>query len=193
MKFELPDLSRCCFCLPLRKGVIGFGYANFIYSAFMVGVYSYWLHSGAGGVLVVYHGAAAWGAAGEACVVVYVMEMLFNVLLLYGAHKQIPSYLRVFQYFGWGSLAAAALLLLLQLVTSTDRYRGVGVDVELMAVAFAGFTIQLYLLCLVRSLIRKLAEEATPHQYENQLHSITAADLKIDRTLDEGPARPVVY
>ncbi|KAH9645119.1 hypothetical protein HF086_005664 [Spodoptera exigua] len=45
MYCDWPTLGRCCFCMPLRRGILTFGYINLIFSAFMVGVYSYSVHT----------------------------------------------------------------------------------------------------------------------------------------------------
>ncbi|XP_073945965.1 uncharacterized protein [Choristoneura fumiferana] len=172
MYCDCPDFGRCCFCMPLRRGVLTFGYLNILFSLFMVGVYSYCIHEGSREPTLVYHGSVSMIAA-EACLFVYCVEIVFNALLLYGAHMKNVFYLKIFYYFAIVSTVASVLV---QLLDSSDMWFRIAL--ETVALTFAGLCLQLYLVILVRSLIKKLAVDGT-HVYENQLHQIVTGERKI--------------
>ncbi|CAK1583018.1 unnamed protein product [Parnassius mnemosyne] len=94
---EIPKLLRCCLCLPLRKGILIFGYINIIFSAFMVGLYSYSVHHDMG-LKMVYHGSKS-KLEDAVCVGIYCAEIVMNVSLVYGAHVPGEVY-----YWRWDAL-----------------------------------------------------------------------------------------
>ncbi|CAH2236578.1 uncharacterized protein LOC120631505 [Pararge aegeria] len=160
---EIPVFGRCCFCMPLRRGILTFGYLNILFAAFMVGVYSYSVHHSYY-MTMVFHGVAS-DIDSELGVAIYCADIIFSVVLLYGAHRQIIIYLKVFYYYTLCTLFATVLL---EVIACTQRY--FYLELELLPLFFAGLAIHVYLIFLVRSLLKKL--EISGHTYENQLHQI---------------------
>ncbi|CAH0726748.1 unnamed protein product, partial [Brenthis ino] len=168
---ELPQFARCCLCMPLRWGVLTFGYLNIIFSMFGLGVYSYSVHSEYG-VVLVYRGVAT-PAEAEICIALYCVDILFNVSLVYGAHKQIVSHLRIFYYY---TLTMTFAVVIMEIVSLTDmRYY---FEIELITFFLVGLCIHLYLLFLVRSLLQKMDNSGCA--YENQLHQFVNGELKVE-------------
>lgn len=173
MYCDWPLLGRCCFCLPLRQGVLTFGYINIFFCAFMIGVYSYSVHYGLF-VRPVYHGATA-NLPGEFGVALYCIELIFAVILIYGAHKKSIPYLKAYYYF---AITTAVSALFIQILNMTS-YIHFGIIIEMGLFTFAGMCTQLYLIILIRSLLKKLDTDG-PHLFDNPLQQIVSGDIKIE-------------
>ncbi|XP_026500900.2 uncharacterized protein LOC113404256 [Vanessa tameamea] len=168
---DIPEFGRCCFCMPLRKGILVFGYLNLLFSAFMVAVYSYSVHNNVG-ILLMYHGVPA-EMDDKLCIAIFCVDIMFNITLVYGAHKKIMSYLRIFYNYTIATIVAVVLLEIISIIDS-GRLEAL----ELMTLFFTGLCIHLYLLFLVRSLLKKM--DMSGHTYENQLHQFINGELKVD-------------
>ncbi|KAI5643293.1 hypothetical protein NE865_04711 [Phthorimaea operculella] len=171
---EIPDFGRCCFCMPLRRGVLVFGYLGVLFAAFMIGVYSYYVHYDVNDEkpLLFIKGVATNKATGF-CVAVYCFELIVNCLLVYGAHVKNILFLKIFYYYTVTTTVAA---LALQIVEFAEQNR----FFEILVFDFAVLCINLYLLFLVRSLFLKL-EKGSNHSYNNQLHTIVVGDEPVTR------------
>ncbi|KAJ2951540.1 hypothetical protein O0L34_g13689 [Tuta absoluta] len=165
---EIPDFGRCCFCLPLRRGVLVFGYLGVFFAAFMIGVYSYYVHYDMNdNPLLMIKGVFTEKATGF-CVAVYCFELVVNCLLVYGAHVKNILFLKIFYYYTVTTTLAA---LALQIVEFADNNR----VIEVLVFDFAVLCVNMYLLFLVRSLFLKL-EKGSSHSYNNQLHTIVLGE-----------------
>ncbi|XP_021184426.2 uncharacterized protein LOC110372188 [Helicoverpa armigera] len=171
MYCDWPTLGRCCFCMPLRRGVITFGYINLIFSAFMVGIYSYSVHADFG-LFAIYHGTSVGvSIPEEVCVFIYCVEVVFSAVLLYGAHKKLILYIKTYYYFAVTTTVASVLIQILDFAVSVSSRMGFYMVFEVLPLMFAALAIQIYLIILIRSLLKKM-EESGPHGYENQLQQI---------------------
>ncbi|CAH1637051.1 unnamed protein product [Spodoptera littoralis] len=171
MYCDWPTLGRCCFCMPLRRGILTFGYINLIFSAFMVGVYSYSVHTELG-LFAIYHGTTVGASVPEgACVFIYCVELIFTAILLYGTHKKLITYIRVYYYFALTTTVASCLVQILDFTIAVSTRVGLYMIFEVLPLMFASMSIQIYLIILIRSLLKKM-EQSGPHGYENQLQQI---------------------
>ncbi|CAB3227846.1 unnamed protein product [Arctia plantaginis] len=167
MYCDWPLLGRCCFCMPLRRGVLTFGYLNLLFSAFMVGVYSYSVHSEYG-LIAIYHGAN-FDIPSEFCVAIYCIELIFNGILIYGAHKKIVLHLKLYYYFSLMTIVATLLLQIIDFISAVSSRMRLHMFFEIGPLMFASTCIQVYLIILVRSLIRKMDISSAPNVYDNPL------------------------
>ncbi|CAG5043578.1 unnamed protein product [Parnassius apollo] len=170
---EIPKLLRCCFCLPLRKGVLIFGYINIIFSAFMIGMYSYSVHHDIGFTMM-YHGSTS-EVEDAVCVGIYCVEIVMNVLLVYGAHVRNLLFLKTFYYY---AIATALMTFIVEIISLTSTNH-IGLVIEMLALYVAGLCLHIYLIIVVRSLLIKL-EISDSHAYENQLQQIVSGELKVE-------------
>ncbi|XP_026332538.1 uncharacterized protein LOC113239673 [Hyposmocoma kahamanoa] len=172
MYCDIPDFGRCCLCLPLRKGILIFGYINVLYSAFMVGLYSYWVHHGdLKQSYIIFHGVTT-ETMSELILFIFCVDVVINCLLVYGAHQKVTSFLKVFYYYTIMTCIAAIMLEIIEAISYPARI------VQDLILSFAGLCIQLYLLLLVRSLLRKL-EIGNQHNFDNQLHNVVTGENTI--------------
>ncbi|XP_050663498.1 uncharacterized protein LOC126964438 [Leptidea sinapis] len=171
MLCEIPEFGRCCFCLPLRRGILTFGYVNSLISAFMIGVYSYTVYHGYG-LSLVFHGATSI-LEDEMCLVLYIFDFIFSVVLVYGAHKShIPS-LKTFKYYAITTVVTMFILELLNFTSASSSFMWV---LDLSGLFFAGLCLHVYLILLVRSFLKKLETPAV--SYENQLYQFVNHEIK---------------
>ncbi|KAG7302310.1 hypothetical protein JYU34_013806 [Plutella xylostella] len=176
MRFEWPSVTRCCCCLPLRIGVLVFGYLNLLFSLIMAGIYIMLIHDKKTHSVILYHGALSENLPKELSLCIYLLEIIFSVLLLYGAHRKIPVYIKSFFYFTISTLAAAVLLAIVEV--SINR-RALYFSTEVLVVLFSGLCVQVYLSVLVYSLLAK-TERAGPHHYENHLTQVVLGDFETE-------------
>ncbi|KAJ0176275.1 hypothetical protein K1T71_008449 [Dendrolimus kikuchii] len=174
MYCDWPVLGRCCFCLPLRRGVLTFAYINIFFAAFLLGVYSYSVNTGSRSILL-YHGQPSSIAPLEFCVALYCLEVIFNALLIYGVHTKATPYIKAYYYFAITTTVAGVVLQIIQMTNVTYF----GAIIEFVILILAGLSIQVYLIILVSSLLRKLQMDGS-HAYENQLHQIVSGEVKIE-------------
>ncbi|CAK1542927.1 unnamed protein product [Leptosia nina] len=171
---EVPDFGRCCLCLPLRKGILVFGYLNVLFSAFMTGVYSYSIHNSYNSTILVYHGSMST-VEDKACLIFYLFDFVFALVLVYGGHTKIIKYLKAFYYYAVTTLLATLVLQIVGLCSSRYPF---GMILETSGLFLFGLSLHLYLILLVRSLLNKL--ERSGHTYENQLHQIVNGEIKVE-------------
>ncbi|XP_075977238.1 uncharacterized protein LOC142977306 [Anticarsia gemmatalis] len=167
MYCDFPSLGRCCFCMPLRRGILTFGYINLFFSAFLVGIYSYSVHTSYG-LFAVYHGASLDMPA-ELCVAIYCLELVFNAVLIYGAHRKLMSYIKAYYYFALTTIVATVLVQIIDFATALNNGMRFYTFFEIGPLLLAALCIQIYLIVLVRSLIRKMEIQSGPNVYDNPL------------------------
>lgn len=169
MYCDWPVLGRCCFCMPLRRGILTFAYLNLFFSSFMMGVYSYSIHTDYG-LFGIYHGASV-NIPAEICVALYCLELVFDVILIYGTHKKLMNYIKIYYYFALVTIVASFLMQLIELTGSIANHR-IHIFFEIGPLMFASICIQIYLIILIRSLLQKMNVSSGPNIYDNPLQQI---------------------
>ncbi|XP_045774128.1 uncharacterized protein LOC123873351 [Maniola jurtina] len=169
MYCELPKLTRCCFCMPLRRGLLIFGYLNILYSAIGVIVYSARIHLDEQIVSIAYDDIDVLDVYMNDAL--YCIDIAFNLVLIYGAHRQIVRCLKIFYYYTLAT-SLAMVILAIYFIYSRPYY-----ITEYVTLSFTRCCLYIYLIILVRSLIEKL-ENTSGLTYENQLQEIVAGEIK---------------
>ncbi|XP_045774126.1 uncharacterized protein LOC123873350 [Maniola jurtina] len=176
MYFELPKLTRCCFCMPLRRGLLTIGYINLFFST--IGVVVYWtpIQMHVDLPSFAYDDLDALG--GEINAVVYFIDLVFSVILVYGAHKQIARWLKAYYYYSLATFVMM-IILFLRYIYETPRYTE-----EDVAMSATRWCIYFYLILLVRSFLEKL-ENKSGLTYDNQVEEVVIGDgeMKKDKTI----------
>ncbi|CAH0726750.1 unnamed protein product, partial [Brenthis ino] len=172
MVCQLPYFGKCCFCMPLRKGVLAFGYLNIIFSMYILGICSYAIHYDFDIVLL--YRDAPTRAEADMCIAINCVDILFNLLLVYGAHKQNVICLKIFYYYIISTTVALVIVELVTVIALESTY-----ELELTIFFLIEQCINIYLLLLVRSLLHKM--DKLGRAYENQLQQMIDGELK-----DEG-------
>ncbi|CAG5043584.1 unnamed protein product [Parnassius apollo] len=161
MQLEIPECRRCCCFIPLRYGIIVFGYLNLIFSLLILGL-EIWLvtidrkmeHT-----VALYRGASfitqAW-----LTITLYLLEAIFDVVLLVGAHLKNPSLLRVYYYYGITTTSAIASLVIFLTVKHYEALYDWNTALFEGCFIFSGFALQIYLLLLIRTELKKLKQNS---------------------------------
>ncbi|CAK1542928.1 unnamed protein product [Leptosia nina] len=158
MRFDLPECGRCCFCLPLRKGVLTYGYICLIFTIFLIAVELYLGYDDLSGMtLVAYHGNSFFSRVWLA-LLLYSIDGAFTIVLLVGAHTKRVLLLTI--YFYYGITTTLATFLTISLIDydllNRDPYF---MALEITFILFA-LTLHIYMLCLVRNMIKKLRQNS---------------------------------
>ncbi|KAG7306294.1 hypothetical protein JYU34_008894 [Plutella xylostella] len=166
MRFEWPTVTRCCFCFPLRRGIITFGYVTLVESLLMVAVQSYLVHDGSAYLGFESNSIIDYLPA-EVCLTIYLIRLVFNALLLYGAHKQELIYIKIFFYYSIVETVSLVVMVVLECTRIHWRF----VIISAMFSFFATMCMQVYLLILIYSLLCKV-RGAGRHECENHITGV---------------------
>ncbi|XP_035437496.1 uncharacterized protein LOC118267544 [Spodoptera frugiperda] len=162
MRTELPTCRRCCFCLPLRYGLLSWGYFRFVISGmFLVG-----LTIGFVGLVTA---EDSYRELGSIIVVGILLlstltDFVLNFLFILGGHKKDVRLLKSYYVY---SIVLCVLTILLGTTSSVHTvmiFKMTSFDLSFffwviladMASFIAQVLIQIYFLLLVRSEIIKL-------------------------------------
>ncbi|XP_032518449.2 uncharacterized protein LOC116770919 [Danaus plexippus] len=155
MRVEIPECKRCCCCLPLRHGILIFGYLNLLFSLFVVALeialnikYMYTPYT-----MAMYKGVSFYSQVWFA-LVLYIAEIVFNIVLLVGAHTKKTKLLRVFYYYGITTTLASLVTFIV--VRQDNMMHHWAYYIVEGSFVICGLSIQAYLLLLVRSELLKL-------------------------------------
>ncbi|XP_063365148.1 uncharacterized protein LOC134653686 [Cydia amplana] len=90
MRREAPGFKRCCFCIPLRRGLITWGYLKLIITAAYI-------------LIIAHEAGTQFSAKGLAIVLALlsflVTNMVFTITFVIGAHKKNYKLLRLYYSF----------------------------------------------------------------------------------------------
>ncbi|XP_045774124.1 uncharacterized protein LOC123873348 [Maniola jurtina] len=162
MRLEIPECRRCCCCLPLRRGVLVFGYLNLVFSVFIVVIET--LDAFEGVFLnhtVMFRGvhfyAHVWFAA-----VLYLTEIAFNIVLLVGAHMKRTDLMRAYYYYGITTTLASLITFFVLWLNSVNTCTACYWSFYIVQTGFVlcGVGIQVYLLLLIRSELLKIRQNS---------------------------------
>ncbi|XP_069360033.1 uncharacterized protein [Maniola hyperantus] len=110
--------------------------------------------------------------------VVYIIDVVFSFILIYGTHKQIASCLKAYYYY---TLATFLMMIILTLryIFMVPQF-----TVEEVAVSTTRWCIYFYLILLVRSYLEKL-ENKSGLTNDNQVEEVVNGDgeVKKDNTI----------
>ncbi|XP_049875218.1 uncharacterized protein LOC126373208 [Pectinophora gossypiella] len=182
MRFEVPEFKKCCCCVPLRYGLLAWGYLKLLIGLSLLLV-----------VLIaafnMRHNIPELIAFWVFVIFVCLLDISFNIVFIVGAHTKNYKLLRVFYYATIVGVVAYFLLFLvyflIQLIALTQadtaaelhNYRITVLLVEEIAEVCVNIALDCYLLLLTRSEILKL-QRSCRFQFTNN-----AADAEIQYNL----------
>ncbi|CAH2236576.1 uncharacterized protein LOC120631559 [Pararge aegeria] len=181
MHLEIPECKRCCFCVPLRHGVLIFGYLHFAFTIFIVAVEIWVFSTGE----VTYHTITLFRGAHMyihylVAVGLHVAEIIFNIVLLVGAHMKKPQLLRAYYYYGITTTVASFVTFVVLWLRLTCRHCYFMDYLIEVAFLVTGIGIQIYLLLLIRSELLKIRKN-------NHLCYVNhASEMVVDAPLQSG-------
>uniref|UniRef100_A0A2A4JJZ4 Uncharacterized protein n=1 Tax=Heliothis virescens TaxID=7102 RepID=A0A2A4JJZ4_HELVI len=164
MKREIPVCTRCCFCLPLRRGLLAWGYIKiiadiiFILMMLYVVIIVVW-------IIMAFTGGSIWAAMctevimGVIGIVVCLVDIAMTVVFIVGGHKKNVKLIRVFYIHSIVLCVVSAILstltILLHLIYSTS-IQHVETMVMNATTCLGILVLQCYFVFLIRSEIIKL-------------------------------------
>ncbi|CAH2041668.1 unnamed protein product, partial [Iphiclides podalirius] len=184
MQLEIPECRRCFCCLPLRCGIIAFGYLYLIFSLFVLSLETWLAVTGVTSThtMALYRGVSFYTQLWF-FMLLYVIEAVFSIVLLIGAHGKKPRLLRVYFYYGI-TTTLASLVTLLSLAHHYANAHWANSVLE-GSLAFCGFALQAYLLLLIRTELKKLRQNS-------QISFINhVAEVVVDVPRDEEAGNPL--
>nr|XP_053619321.1 uncharacterized protein LOC128680300 [Plodia interpunctella] len=158
MYCELPEFRRCCFCLPLRRGVLTLAYVNI---ALCIMVTFLTLNFGSADFRIL---SSYSEMPYELNVTLFILDIIVTIILVVGLHMKRELLARIYYYFMIFSLCSSVLLTIIDVVLMKYAH------FKMLAVFNLMFSlvINFYLLLLVRSLVKKL-QVSSGNTFGNQL------------------------
>ncbi|CAK1549688.1 unnamed protein product [Leptosia nina] len=162
---KIAEVNRCCFCVPLRPGIIIFAYINIIFLAIAV---TCLFISTEQQKISITRDSSVEVLTSTILYSILGMGLILNILLLVAAYQKDISMLRLYNYYAVATSLAALvptffLLSRRMYIDSTTSFLALG--------------LQFYVVMLVRSEVVKLEEK----QYRNteDYHENTRPDINI--------------
>ncbi|XP_028031986.1 uncharacterized protein LOC114244392 [Bombyx mandarina] len=183
MRLEIPELTRCCFFVPLRYGIMIFGYLNLLFAGFICGAYIHYLNKNAenvtmiSDVIIIYKGVGFFAHV-WLTFFLYFVEVIFCGILLVGVHMKRPFLIQLFYYYSIATILASIAIFIIDISINTPM-QFIPLD---YATIFCGFVIQIYLILLVRSELSKLRY----HGDINYVNHVPNIEVQLNR--GEGPS-----
>ncbi|XP_061717828.1 uncharacterized protein LOC133525550 isoform X3 [Cydia pomonella] len=174
---EAPEFKRCCFCLPLRRGLIAWGYVKvglailmLIYTSLMLHFWAYYGLRFFSADLVIYIFISACS----------IIDILFNIVFIVAGHKKSIKLLKVSYVYNMVWLGLLTLGTCLILYSDIDFIHKIWPYVEnhmyIMLEVLTGsglaislIFIQIYVILLIRSELRKLQNQTIEMQFTNHV------------------------
>nr|XP_049700644.1 uncharacterized protein LOC126055453 [Helicoverpa armigera] len=167
MRGEIPQCTRCCFCLPLRYGLLAWGYFKMIADALLISLMLYQVIS----LIIVFSENEISDvtmvkidlAIMSAILLLFVPDFLITIMFIVGGHKREVKPIRAFYYYSMGIWIATLFTILVGSVRIVNwASRGMTIiSLESLLITFSVFfvvlVVQSYLLLLLRSEIIKLS------------------------------------
>ncbi|XP_045536939.1 uncharacterized protein LOC123721651 [Papilio machaon] len=170
---DIPNLTRCCLCLPLRYGLLVWSYIKLIATIVIFGMILIWIPMLVF-VLLLGRDGAIIIAFFVLNLVMLLFDIIFNIAFIVGLHKKNTTLIRI--YWRYGIAYAVALIIFFLLVGGfLISKNSMPVDenlIESIAVFASGVTailiIHTYIMLLIRSELRKLKSD-THFKFENHV------------------------
>ncbi|CAH0726477.1 unnamed protein product, partial [Brenthis ino] len=163
MHVKVPDVNRCCFCLPLRPGIILFAYLNIIFSVVSV-------------TCMIITTEMQRPVVREASVEVMICTVLFsifgmgiilNFLLLVAGYQKDITMLRLYNYYAVATTLAASV--------PTCFLMSKKMFVEVIIALFI-IAMQCYVIVLVRSEVVKLENKEKMVEHARVQENVDISD-----------------
>lgn len=169
MKVDLPEFKRCCCCLPLRYGLLAWGYIKLMISLaiFVVVTYTVVIYII---LMVAFHSTMILPHTMMAIFfdMILLVDIALTIVFLVGGHTKTPRLLRVFYIYSFVFLCISTLLFMISTGfelyyirhytrSSREGYVPFGFVVQSkLIIGLTNIGIQVYVTLLTRSEINKL-------------------------------------
>ncbi|XP_073945967.1 uncharacterized protein [Choristoneura fumiferana] len=200
LRREAPVFKRCCFCIPLRRGLIGWGYAKLLLNILTICYIIFIM------LLVFFFLPIKYISIYIAVVVSIMIDVAFTGLLIIACHKKNFKLLRIsyiysivwltlYMMFGAYGLTSGAI----RMVSMWNYYKShkfLIIDlVATSAFVFASMFLQVYVILLTRSEAIKLHNQSLEMQFVNnaaeaEARCVPAEQRKTEPYTDEKYSAP---
>ncbi|CAH2234009.1 jg9911 [Pararge aegeria aegeria] len=172
MYVKVPDVNHCCFCLPLRPGIILFAYINILFS--ILAVTCLIITTELQRATITRDASSVEAITSTILFSILGMGIILNILLLVAGYQKDISMLRLYNYYA----VATALAALIPSAFLLSREMFIEVTIALAAIAM-----QCYVIVLVRSEVVKLEEKQLVTLEEIQANLLEQVDVSDRVTL----------
>ncbi|XP_047508682.1 uncharacterized protein LOC125052063 isoform X3 [Pieris napi] len=168
MIIEVPLCQRCCFCLPLRMGIIAFGSINILWSTLMTVTMIYKDHT----ILRIHGTVLDWGE--PTAYIARIIDIVISAVLVVGGYKNLTVCLKVFFYYTCLTILAIFVIQIYALAKLFSY--NLLIETGLFIISTI---LHVYLLLQINSLVNKINKTASETGYDNQLGELGAKHIEI--------------
>ncbi|XP_045451914.1 uncharacterized protein LOC123660938 [Melitaea cinxia] len=145
---EIPILTRCCFCLPLRKGLIAFAYSNLILTLAVTSLLSMYISAVRNATVEIQDGSEYPRLIADTTALV--LEVAMTVVFIVALHMKHVLLMKIYLYF---EIVFSLIGFVYSLAFLTKESAS-----ELFLVLFQ-LMVQIYLVILIWSTIVKMQRD----------------------------------
>ncbi|XP_061717826.1 uncharacterized protein LOC133525550 isoform X1 [Cydia pomonella] len=176
---EAPEFKRCCFCLPLRRGLIAWGYVKVGLNSLMLTYVALMFY------FIALHGSGAFNA--DIVIFIFIsacllIDISFSIVFIVAGHKKSIKLLKlsyVYHMVWLGVLALGTCFMLYVDIDFILRLWSYIQDRKYLILEFltgSGLGIsliflQIYVILLIRSEIKKIQNQSLEMQFTNHVSS----------------------
>ncbi|CAH0686428.1 unnamed protein product [Spodoptera exigua] len=188
MKAELPVCTRCCFCLPLRRGLLVWGYIKLLADLYILVILSYIMF-----IFIAFHFYGLEFAGLVIAITVFLVDVGLTVVFIVGAHKKKVKYMRLFYFLSIGILAVTGLLLIAQTCLMGHPSFKFKADlleyyIKIYTSYFIVIVVQAYFILLLRSEIIKLKNSCKFRFVNNAAEALCSLECEVPAPAAPEPA-----
>ncbi|CAG5043586.1 unnamed protein product [Parnassius apollo] len=195
MYTDIPSFTKCCFCAPLRYGLLVWAYFKLVTSIIIFASVLIWLLNFTKSVVLIAD-AIHFLALFVATISIHLFDIIFNLVLIIGIHKKHVTLLRLYYRYGVAHafvITATALICIVYAIASTsapfDEPNLWHKIVVFASAICASMLVHTYLLILVRSEVLKLKANSQ-FKFSNQAADPTCVmqdsnDVTENKDIDE--------
>ncbi|XP_061718487.1 uncharacterized protein LOC133526029 [Cydia pomonella] len=178
MHGEAPEFKRCCFCLPLRRGLIAWGYTKLILNILAI-MYV--------GFITYIYAVRSWRPSEARTIVILafmyiclLLDIAFDIIFIFAGHKRNEKLLKISYIYNivWLGLLTLGNCFQVYLTFSISYRMWFYIDIQYRkyiildvltssGIALSLISVQIYLILLIRSEIIKLRQQTLGMQYTN--------------------------
>ncbi|XP_022826888.1 uncharacterized protein LOC111356667 [Spodoptera litura] len=190
MKTEVPMCKRCCFCLPLRQGLLVWGYIKLIADLYILAILAYLLV-----IIIAFKVFEVEFACLIIAIAIFLIDFALTIVFVVGVHKKIVKYLRLFYILSIVMLAITLLLMIayIGLVASFPWYSSTAELWEHYIKVYSSFflvlVVQIYFILLLRSEIIKLKNSRKFRFVNNTAEALCSMECEVPAAAEAAEGR----
>ncbi|CAK1583013.1 unnamed protein product [Parnassius mnemosyne] len=181
MSKDITSVARCCFCAPLRYGLLIWAYLKLVTSILVFGVMVIWLFIW----ILLVHFEKGLLILIIPTTLILIVDIVFNFVLIIGSHKKNITLLSLYYRYGIGHAVVFVVFGVLWILYGISRMAAPEDDPRTVRFIFATTSVFIVLLILHIYLFIVLRSEINKLKARDQFRYVDQAAESYNQTEDE--------